>query len=138
VELRKSFSTGVSRDDAVARLCNDETLLRLLPGDTQIVASDGDRRTTRTSYSALGQSGVATFHFTYLMDGNVHFEKVCDGKVWKKLEGRVDVEEDGAGSRVHVEMDGRTKTFVPEIAIKIPFEEQMQTMLDALKELLEA
>ncbi len=138
MELRKSFRTGTSRDDAVERLCSDDTLTALLPGDSEIVASDGERRTTRTRYTALGREGVATFHFSYLLDGNMRFEKVCDGKVWRRLEGSVVIDEDGEGSVVTIEMDGRTKTLVPELAIRGPLEDQMQTMMDALRELLGA
>ena len=133
MEIKKSFRSSTSRDDAVERLCSDETLLTLLPGDTEIAESKGDRRTTRTHYSALGREGVATFHFDYLLDGNVRFEKVCDGKVWRRLEGSVTIDEDGDGCVVTIEMEGRTKALVPEIAIKGPLEEQMETMLDALE-----
>ena len=136
MELRKSFRTATSRDDAVERLCSDDTLTSLLPGDSEIVDSSGDRRTTRTRYTALGREGVATFHFTYLLDGNIRFEKVCDGNIWRRLEGRVVLDEDGDGSLVTIEMEGRTKTLVPELAIKGPLEDQMQTMLDALRGVL--
>ena len=136
MELRKSFRTATSRDDAVERLCSDDTLTSLLPGDSEIVDSSGDRRTTSTRYTALGREGVATFHFTYLLDGNVRFEKVCDGNIWRRLEGRVAVDEDGDGSVVTIEMLGKTKTLVPELAIKGPLEDQMQTMVDALRGLL--
>lgn len=138
MELRKTFRTGISRDEAVDRLCDDATLVSLLPGDTEIVSSDGDRRTIRTRYTALGREGVATFHFTHLLDGGMRFEKVCDGKVWRKLEGSVEVDEDPPGALVTIGMDGRTKTLVPEMAIKGPLEDQMQTMVDALKALLDA
>jgi hypothetical protein len=138
VELRKSFRVALSRDEAVERLDSDETLISLLPGNTEIVDSSGDRRTTRTRYSALGREGVATFHFTFLLDGNVRFEKVCDGNVWRRLVGSVVVDEDGDSSVVTIEMEGRTKTLVPELAIKGPLEDQMQTMVDALRGLLDA
>lgn len=138
MELRKSFRTATSRDHAVERLCSDDTLTALLPGDSEIVASDGDRRTTRTRYTTLGREGVATFHFTYLIDGNVRFEKVCDGNVWRRLDGSVVIDDDDEGSTVTIEMDGRTKALVPELAIRGPLEIQMQTMTDALRELLSA
>ena len=128
----------MGRDEAVERLCSDDTLTTLLPGDSEIVASDGDRRTTRTRYTVLGREGVATFHFTYLLDGNVRFEKQCDGNIWRRLGGSVVVDEDGDGSLVTIEMEGRTKTLVPELAIKGPLEDQMQAMVDGLRELLGA
>ena len=100
MKIERSFRVATSRDDAVERLYDDATLIELLPGDTEIVASEGDVRTTRTRYSALGREGEATFRFTYLLDGNIRFEKVCDGKIWKRLDGSVEVEEDGDGARV--------------------------------------
>ena len=133
MQVEKTFRVATSRDQVVERLCDDRTLLSLLPGDTEIIASDGDRRTTRTTYSALGSEGTATFHFTYLMDGNVRFEKVCDGKIWKRLTGSVNVNEDGSGAAISIEMEGTTKAFVPELAIKLPLDEQMKSMTEALR-----
>lgn len=133
MRVEKTFRVATPRDEVVKRLCDDTTLLSLLPGDTEIIASDGDRRTTRTTYSALGSEGTATFHFTYLMDGNVRFEKVCDGKIWKRLTGSVNVDEDGSGAEIAIEMEGTTKAFVPELAIKLPLDEQMKSMTDALR-----
>ena len=138
MELQKSFRTALGRDDAVERLCSDDTLTALLPGDTEIVESEGDRRTTRTRYTALGREGVATFDFEYLLDGGVRFAKRCDGKIWRRLEGSVAIDEDGSGSRVSIAMAGRTKTLVPEMAIKGPLDDQMATMIDALRRLLDA
>lgn len=133
MQVEKSFRVQISRDDVVERLCDDTTLVSLLPGETEIIASDGDHRTTRTKYSALGSEGEATFHFTYLLDGNVRFEKVCDGRIWKCLTGSVNVEKDGGGASVSIEMEGTTKAFVPELAIKLPLDEQMKSMTDALR-----
>jgi len=138
MDLSKRFVISRPRDEVVERLCCDETLLGLLSrGETEIVESDGDHRTTRTRYTALGREGVATFRFTFLMDGNVRFEKVCDGRVWKKLEGQVSVEElDDDSCEVKIELSGRTKALVPELAIKLPMEEQIRDMTAALEERL--
>ncbi len=138
MHLTESFEVMRPRDDVVELLCSDETLLGLLPGgDTEIVESDGDRRTIETRYRTLGREGVATFHFTFLMDGDVRFEKVCDGNVWKKLEGLVSVEElDDDRCEVRIELSGKTKSFVPEFTIKAPMEEQIQDMTAALEERL--
>jgi hypothetical protein len=138
VNLNERFQVMRSRDDVVEILCRDETLLDLLPeGDTQIVSSEGDHRTTETRYTALGREGVATFDFTFLMDGGIRFSKVCDGNVWKKLEGLVSVEEiDDRSCEVTIELSGRTKALVPEFAIKGPMEDQIQEMTLALEEKL--
>ena len=138
MHLTESFEAMHPRDRVVEFLCSDETLLCILPqGDTEIVESDGDCRTTRTRYQALGREGVATFHFTFRIDGSVRFEKVCDGSVWERLEGLVSVEERCDEScEVRIEIFGRTKSFVPEFTIKAPMEEKIQDMMTALEERL--
>ncbi len=134
MNLTRCFDVERPRDEIVERLCRDETLLGLLArGDTQIVESAGDRRTTRTEY--LGRQ--LTFHFTFLMDGNVRFEKVCDGNVWRELKGYVGVEElSDQRSRVSIELSGRTRSLIPEFTIKAPLEDQLLDMGEALEELL--
>ena len=135
MQLSQRFEVGLPRDEVVDRLCRDETLLGLLPeGDTEIVDRAGDRRTARTRYTALGREGVATFHFDYLMDGGVRFEKICDGRVWRELKGRVEVEE-LADDRceVRIDLDGRTKSLVPEFTIKGPMDDQIRQMSANLK-----
>ena len=88
----------------------------------------------RTHYTALGRSGTATFHFTFLIDGNVRFEKVCDGNVWRELKGFVDVEEiSDDRCEVSIELKGTTKTLVPEFAIRGPMDEQINQMTIALE-----
>jgi len=138
MDLSERFEVMRPRDEVVDLLCRDETLLGLLPqGDTEIVESQGDERTTRTRYRALGREGVATFHFTFQMDGSIRFEKVCDGNVWRKLEGLVTVEEiDDQSCEVRIELSGRTKTLVPEFTIKAPMEDQIHEMTMALEERL--
>ena len=139
MRLEKSFKVDRSRDDVVEVLCSDATLVGLFPGtETEVVESAGDRRTTRTRYTALGREGVATFHFTFLMDGNVRFEKVCDGNVWRELRGEVTVEKAGTGSVVSVELNGRTRSLVPEFTIKGEMERQIDQMSNALRDRLEA
>jgi hypothetical protein len=132
--MTRCFELERPRDEIVERLCRDETLLGLLSrGNTQIVESAGDRRTTRTEY--LGRQ--LTFHFTFLMDGNVRFEKVCDGNVWRELKGYVGVEElSDQRSRVSIELSGRTRSLIPEFTIKAPMEDQLLDMGEALEELL--
>ena len=71
------------------------------------------------------------------MDGSVGFEKVCDGRVWRELQGLVEVEEHAQGARGLIEMTGRTKSFVPEFTIKGAMEDQLSEMLEALQSVLE-
>lgn len=138
MRLSKEFDVEVARDDAVACTLEDDTLIALFPDtETEIVETSGDRKITRTRYRALGREGVATFHFDFLMDGNVRFEKVCDGRIWRELRGAVTFEERGDKTRVHIEMAGSTKPFVPEFTIRQPMNEQLEQMATALRRRLE-
>ena len=138
MHLEKQFDVRRPRQDAVEIAGRDETLLGLFPDTkTEIVTSEGDRRTTRSEYSALGRTGTVTFHFTTLPDGNVEFEKVCDGNVWRELKGRLSFEERGDRTRVRVAMDGRTKSLVPEFTIKGAMRDQIEEMARALRDRIE-
>jgi len=135
MRLEKSFHVESPRDDVVEALCDDQTLIGLFPkARTEIVSSKGDTRTLRSYYEALGREGVATFEFTFLLDGNIRFEKVCDGHVWRELRGEVRVDEAPNGARIEIEMQGRTKALVPEFTIKGPMEDQIEEMSRALRE----
>ncbi len=139
MRLEKTFEVNRSRDDTVACVGDEATLLDLFPdGQTEIVGREGDRITTRTRYKALGREGVATFHFTHLLDGNIRFSKVCDGNVWKQLDGELSFEElDGGLTQVRIEMEGRTKGLVPEFTIKAPMRGQIEEMASALRRRIE-
>ena len=138
MHLEKQFDVKQTREAAIALVAQDDTLLGLFPETrTEIVERRGSRRTLRSHYRALGQEGTATFKFDFEPGGDVCFEKVCDGRVWKQLEGRVDVEEiDDRTCEVKVALSGRTKALVPEIAIKPQMEEQIRDMTAALRERL--
>jgi carbon monoxide dehydrogenase subunit G len=134
MRLERRFQVSQPREKVVELIEKDETLTGLFPDtDTRVVDADGDRKTTVSRYRALGREGEATFHFTYLPDGNVRFEKVCDGNVWRRLRGTLTFEERGDATRVSIELDGKTKTLVPEFTIKGPMQEQIDQMVTALK-----
>ena len=138
MHLEKQFDVKRSREDAVAVIARNDTLLRLFPDTrTEIVAEQGTRRTTRSTYTALGREGVATFHFDFQPGGDVIFEKVCDGNVWRQLRGTLSFHARGGGTRVRIEMDGRTKPLVPEFTIKGAMRDQIDQMARALRERLE-
>jgi hypothetical protein len=138
VKLERRFDVACPRDTAVEVVAHEDTLVGLFPdSQTEVVEKQGDRITTRSHYRALGREGEATFHFDFLMDGNVRFEKVCDGNVWRELCGEVSFDERGAGTRVAIHMEGRTKALVPEFTIKGPMQDQIEAMADALRERLE-
>lgn len=138
MHLEKQFDVKQKRDVAVEVVSKEETLTGLFPNtETEVVDRQGDRCTTRSRYTALGREGEATFHFTFLLDGDVRFEKVCDGRVWRELVGSVSFEERGAEkTRVRITMDGRTKSLVPEFTIKGQMQDQLDQMAKALRKRL--
>ncbi len=139
MRMDKSFDVARDRDHVVEVAASEETLHALFPeAKVEIVERQGDRTTARIHYTALGQEGVATFHFDYLMDGSIRFEKVCDGNIWKELTGEVEFDENGSGCTVVIEMEGSTKGLVPEFTIRSPMKEQMEQMATALREKIEA
>ena len=144
MELSRSFEVDQPTDAAARIAASDETLARLFEGTrTEIIARDGNRRTIRTHYTALGREGVATFEFLFSDEGSIQFEKICDGKVWRKLEGLVSFAkiakgELAGGTRVTLHMSGSTKALVPELAIRGPMKEQLDSMTESLRNSLEA
>ena len=138
MRVEKTFEVNRSRDEVVDLLCRDESLLQLLPGESEIVDSKGDQRTMRTHYRALGRDGVATFDFTFMLDGNIRFQKVCDGRIWRELSGEVLVEERRGGAQLRIQLSGRTKSFVPEFTIKQPMEDYLEQMSSALRTLIDS
>jgi carbon monoxide dehydrogenase subunit G len=139
MRLVKEFEVQRPRADAVAAVATDEALVGLFPGtETEIVATRGARRTARSRYRALGREGEATFHFTFRPDGGVAFEKVCDGRVWRQLDGSLSFEACGKDATlVRIEMEGKTKALVPEFTIKGPMQDQIEQMADALRRCIE-
>src|SRR5262245_42632248 len=138
MRLSKEFDVAATRASACQVLAEDGTLTSLFADTkTDIVARSGARRTTRSVYKLLGQEGEATFHFDTQEDGSVRFAKVCDGRVWKELSGRVTLQERGPKLRVRIEMEGKTKGFVPEFTIKAPLQKQIDDMASGLKRRME-
>jgi hypothetical protein len=135
MHIETSFVVSRSRDEVVDILFNDESLVALLPGRSEIIVRDGQRKTTSTQFTGLGQNGTAIFHFDFLPDGRIRFAKECDGVVWEELSGEMRVDE-GGETRVWISLQGRTKPQVPEFAIKSPMEDQLLQMTEALEALL--
>ncbi len=139
MQIEKHFDVSCSRERAVAVAARKDTLTGLFPDSpTEITESGGGRMTTVTHYTALGRSGSVTFHFDFESDGNLRFEKVCDGNVWSQLSGTLRFEERRRGTRVYLAMEGRTRTLVPEFTIRGPMKDQLDEMAQALREQLEA
>lgn len=139
MRLERRFDVSQPRKRVIELVAKDETLTGLFPdSETRVVERSGDRKTTVSRYRAFGREGEATFHFTFLEDGNVRFEKVCDGRIWRELHGAVTFEPRGQGTRVTIEMEGRTKALIPEFTIRGPMQEQIDQMAAALRKKLQA
>lgn len=134
MRMEKEFDVDRPRAEAAALLADDAVLCALFPETrTEIVGRRGARKTIASHYTALGREGTATFHFDYAPEGDVRFEKVCDGRVWKELRGAVTLVERKQKTRVRIELEGRTKALVPEFTIRGPMQEQLEQMAKALR-----
>lgn len=132
--MEKEFDVPRPRAEAAALLADDAVLCELFPDtETEIVARAASRKTIESHYTALGREGTATFHFDFAPDGDVRFEKVCDGRVWRELRGTVTLTERKDRTRVRIALEGRTKTLVPEFTIRGPMQDQLDQMAKALK-----
>jgi hypothetical protein len=137
MEIEKKFVVSRPREALVPLLDEDKTFTSLFP-DTRIVSREGSRRETATPFTAMGQSRDIRFVFETLPDGGLRFEKICDGNVWRSLEGEVRLEARADDTtRVVLRMEGRTRTFVPELAIRGPMRDQIAEMARSLRARLE-
>jgi carbon monoxide dehydrogenase subunit G len=137
MEIEKEFLVERSREEIAARLDDDESFAALFP-DTSVERIDESTRETRTPYPGPGKARDIRFIFRTRPDGDVDFEKVCDGNVWRSLVGQVKLEAlDEEMTQVILRMEGRTRAFVPEITIRIPMREQIDQMAKALRARLE-
>ncbi len=138
MNLEKGFVVGRSREALIPVFDDDATFTSLLP-DTRIVSHTGKRRETSTPYNVMGQVRDIRFIFESLPEGGMRFEKICDGNVWRSLQGEVRLEpENGSSTRVVLRMEGRTRAFVPELAIRGPMREQIEDMARSLRARLES
>ncbi len=137
MKFEKEFVVGRPLEAVAADLDDDRTFAAFFP-ETRVTRKSERVRETSTPFRALGQSRDVRFVFETLPDGNVRFEKICDGNVWRSLQGEVRLEQ-RAGGRTHVvlSMDGRTRAFVPEITIRAPMRDQIEQMTRALRKRLE-
>ncbi|MBW2280641.1 MAG: hypothetical protein JRG76_00110 [Deltaproteobacteria bacterium] len=137
MKIDQEFVVGRSRDDVVDSLDRDDTFAALFP-DTSVHSLGEHSRETRTPYPGPGRARDIRFVFQTASDGNVRFEKICDGNIWRSLEGEVRAERvDDRMTRVVLTMEGRTRAFVPELTIRAPMREQIVQMAKSLRSLLE-
>ena len=138
MHLEKEFSVGRPRDEVARVLDSDEIIAALIP-NTKITSKGGGRRETLTRVSVAGVERELRFVFESRPDGNVRFSKVCDGRIWRSLEGEISFTAQGdARTRVRLSMDGRTKALVPELAISGPMKSQLDEMVEALRQRIDA
>ena len=139
MRMEKEFDVARPRAEAAQTLADESVLADLFPDtETEIVARKGNRKTLESHYTALGREGVATFHFDFQPSGDVRFEKVCDGRIWRELRGAVTLTERKQKTRVRIELEGRTKALVPEFTIRGPMQDQLDQMAKALRKRLGA
>ena len=134
MKLSSEFVVARSRED-VARVFDDDATIEALLPDTRISSSRDGVRETRTPYSG---SRDIRFVFETLPDGDIRFEKICDGNIWRSLVGGVTLEPEGPNhTRVRLRMEGQTRALVPELTIRGPMREQLDEMGRALRDRLE-
>lgn len=138
VKYEKEFIVARPFDEIAADLSTDRTLEALFP-NTEFTRRDDGTIETRTPFEALGSSRDIRFIVSEERAGLLHFSKICDGNVWRSLEGDLCVEEvDARASRVVLELEGRTRAFVPELTIRVPMREQIEQMAKNLRSQLES
>ncbi|MFQ5697589.1 MAG: hypothetical protein ACE5IL_04805 [Myxococcota bacterium] len=137
MKLEREFTVERPRDEIACVFDDDATFEEILP-DTRIVERAGSVRKTVSTYRALGTSGEARFVFTTGVDGNLRFEKICDGNVWSSLRGEVELQDDGPFTRVVLRLEGRTRALVPELAIRGPMRDQLESMTRGLRRRMES
>ena len=137
MKFDSEFVVRRPKGDIAQVLAADATVVQLFP-DTEIVSSKNGVRETQTRVSALGVESLVRFLFRSAPDGGLRFEKVCDGRVWRSLEGAIRLTPvNDTTTRVQIEMEGATKALVPEFTIRAPMKDQLQQMTRALRERLE-
>ena len=135
MHFEREFEVHRSLPEVAALLDDDATIASLLPGTTVTPRPDGTRE-TRTA-APLGQSRDVRFLFTRHAEG-LRFEKICDGNIWRSLDGEVRLGNLETGrTRVQLRLQGRTRTFVPELTIRGPMRDQIDRMTRALRARLE-
>jgi hypothetical protein len=137
VKFDSEFIVRRPKAELAQILASDATVTQLFP-DTEIVSSKGGTRETKTRVSALGVESIVRFVFRGAADGGLRFEKICDGRVWRSLVGAIELlPVNDATTRVRLELEGSTKTLVPEFTIRAPMKDQLQQMTRSLRERLE-
>jgi carbon monoxide dehydrogenase subunit G len=138
MHLEREFSIARPLAEVARALDSDDTIAALIP-NTRITAAGAGRRETLTQVSVGGVQRELRFVFESRPDGSVRFSKICDGRIWRSLEGEIRFEPQGESrTRVRLSMDGRTRALVPELAISGPMRGQLDEMVEALRKRIDA
>jgi carbon monoxide dehydrogenase subunit G len=138
MHLEREFSIGRPLAEVARALDSDETIAALIP-NTRVTGTGAGRRETLTQVSVGGVQRELRFVFENRPDGSVRFSKICDGRIWRSLEGEIRFEAQGESrTRVRLSMDGRTRALVPELAISGPMRSQLDEMVEALRKRVDA
>lgn len=136
MKLEREFPVERGRDEIVDALRDDAVLAHLLP-DTRIEPGKDGSRETFTRYNALGQHRELHMIFHTEESGDLRFEKVCNGNIWRSLDGRIELESlEARVTNIRIAMEGRTKPLVPELTIRGTLESQLDQMVDSLQKSL--
>ena len=133
MRVAKEFFVERSRDELSTILDEDSTFASLLPG-MRVEKHEGPRREIVVPNPAAGATRPFRFVFETLPEGNLRFEKICDGDVWRSLRGEIALERSGqARTRVMLRLEGKTRALVPELTIRLPLREQVDQMTESLR-----
>ena len=137
MKLHTEFAVALARERVLPLLSRPSTLEKLFPGTRVQTRARGVLEAT-TPIQRFGAARELRILIQPLADGALRFEKVCDGNVWRFLDGRVTVEAvDDAMSIVRIAVEGQTKSFVPELTIRAPLREQLEQIAKLLRRELE-
>ncbi|NRA01680.1 MAG: hypothetical protein HRU00_03665 [Myxococcales bacterium] len=133
MRVAKEFFVERDRGEILSLLDEDVTFESLFPG-MRVTKRDGPRREIVAPNPAPGTDHPVRFRFETLPDGNLRFDKICDGNIWRSLAGGIELEPSGhARTRVKLRLEGKTRSLVPELAIRLPMREQVDQMTESLR-----
>jgi carbon monoxide dehydrogenase subunit G len=138
MRLEEEFVVRKPRPEVAAILDRDETVRAMFPDAEVIALADGTRE-ARACFSGLGAPRDVRVQLRTDPSGDLRFDKVCDGNVWRSLSGEVRLlAVNERTTRVVVSMEGRTHALVPELTVRAPAREQLGQLARALRSCLQA
>ncbi len=133
MRLEEEFVIRRPHAEVAALLDRDETVHAMFP-DAEVVALADGTREARAAYGGLGPTRDVRVQFRTDPSGDLRFDKVCDGNVWRRLEGEVHLlRVNERTTRVVLSLKGETRAFVPELTVRGPVREQFGQLAKALR-----